>query len=473
VKSPDIRRVDLKALEKDSLHERCVELIRSGEYEQALTISLKLLNEDPDDAAALFQVSKCMLDQNRGGLAYNLMARAVKMRPDIPEMWIQYGQTHGETPEQWERAEWCFNKAIHLGKKMGKDFKMAQSCIGTLHYLQGNYDKAIENLNPLVDENPEAQQARGTKAFCHLAKHEWAEGWKYYAALADTKRRETYAYGDEPEWDGTPGKRLIISAEQGIGDELMYASCFPEVFRDSPYVVIECCPRLESLFKRSFPEAAAVYGTRWDTHVVWEVDHRPDAHVAMATLPSFYRNKTEDFPGDPYLTPNPDVVDAVRGMFAKLGPNPKVGIAWTGGSDKTRGHLRTRTLEELTPILRIPGIDWISLEYYRKDEEMAAYREERGIPIHTYHWLTERGLDYDLTAGLISQLDLVITVPTTSVQAAGGLGVECWTIVPEYTGWMFAQDTYPWANSVTPFRNPPMRDIEERLKEWMQVKRVA
>ena len=75
---------------------------------------------------------------------------------------------------------------------------------------------------------------------------------------------------------------------------------------------------------------------------------------------------------------------------------------------------------------------------------------------------------YDLAAALISQLDLVISVPTTGVQVAGGLGIETWCIVPKYTGWMFAKDTYPWASSVTPLHNPPMRELEERLQGWIQ-----
>lgn len=463
----------MSQLEKEAKHEQVVELIQNREYEKALSISIGLLNDDPDDPSALFQISKCMLDQEMMGMAHNLMARAVKMRPDIPEMWLQFGQTHGQTPEQWEKAEWCFKKAIKIGEEAGKDLKMAKSCIGTLHYLRGNYDKAIENLLPLVEGNPDAQQARSIMAFSLLAQQKWREGWEYYASLAETNRRETYAYGDEPEWDGTPGQRLIISGEQGIGDELMYASIFNQVMDDSPYVVIECMPRLEALFKRSFPEAKAVYGTRWDNHVVWEENHAPDAHVAMATLPRYYRNETEDFNGEPYLIPDPDIVDAVKGIFKKLGPNKKVGIAWTGGSDKTRGHLRTQTLENLAEMLKVPDIDFISLEYYKRDEEIAEFYENHGVPIHTYHWMTERGLDYDLTAGLISQLDLVISVPTTCVQAAGGLGVEVWCMVPEYTGWMFAQDTYPWADSVSPIHNSTPESLAVRLEGWMKKAKAA
>ena len=104
---------------------------------------------------------------------------------------------------------------------------------------------------------------------------------------------------------------------------------------------------------------------------------------------------------------------------------------------------------------------------------MLEYHEARGIPIHTYHWLTARGLDYDLTAGLISQLDLVISVPTTGVQMAGALGIPTWCIVPRYTGWMFAGPSYPWAASVTALRNPPIRELEDRLNQWLSTRIAA
>ena len=456
-------------IEKEATQERIVQLMRDKRSEQAVGLCLKMLNDDHDEPTALFQLSKLMVDQGNRGLAYNLMARAVKQRHDIPEMWVQYGQSHGETPEEWRKAEWCFRKALKIAAKQGKEVPYAHSFLGTLYYLQGKYDEALECLDKAIALKPDISHARSTKSFVHLAKREWAKAWPLYdELLKSTSGREQYAYGDEPEWDGTPGKRLIVSAEQGLGDEIMYASCFNDVIENNEHVVIECFPRLEGLFKRSFPEAAAVYGTRWEKEVVWEMDHAPDAHVAMATLPRYYRNKDEDFPGTPYLVADPDIASAVKGIFATLGPKPKVGIAWTGGSSKTRGHLRTRTLEELTPLLRIPDVDWISLEYHNRDHEIGEYYDARKIPIHTYHWLTGKGLDYDLTAGLINELDLVISVPTTGVQMAGALGVETWCIVPRYTGWMFAGDDYPWAKSVIPFHNPPIKRLAERMEGWLQ-----
>lgn len=463
----------MEKLEKEAKHEQIVEHIKKKQPDKALNLCLELLNDDHDDPQALFQLAKVLMDQNNTGLAYNLMSRAIKYRPDIPEMWIQYGQAHGESPEEWKKGIWCFRKALKLAEKQGKPLPAAHSMLGVSHYLLRDYDAALRHLETALEIKPDLHHALTSKSMVHLARHEWDKAWPLYDMMLQMRGREQYSYGDEPEWDGTPGKRLIISAEQGIGDEIMYASCIQECIDQNEHVVIECMPRLEGLFKRSFPGAAAVYGTRWDKHVIWGEDHKPDAHVAMASLPRFYRQSDEDFPGGPYLKADPDIMDAVQGIFRELGPNPKVGIAWTGGIHRTRGHLRTRTLDELTPLLRIPGIDWVSLEYHNRDEDIGAYYQQRKIPIHTYHWLTAKGLDYDLTAGLISQLDLVISVPTTAVQMAGALGIETWCMVPRYTGWMFAQDTYPWASSVVPLRNPGAKGLEARMLKWLKDRQTA
>lgn len=463
----DSRMLRLTQEQTYAKQEQVVQYIREKKWAEAITLVMEMLDNNHDDHAALFQLGKIMIEQKNPGFAYQVMARACKLAPDMPEMWHQFAQCQPENPEGWRKAEWCFRKAIKLGEKTGKKFPNAYSSMGTVEYLRLNYDAAMRHFDEALAIDPEHGHSLTTKAFVHLAKGEWDKAWELYDLLLDKGTREHYAYGDEPVWDGTPGQRIIISAEQGIGDELMYGSCIQDAIDNSEEVVIECMPRLEKLFKRSFPGAKAVYGTRWDMEVVWGEDHKPDAHVAMGTLPRFYRNSDDDFPKKPYLIPDPDVVNAVSGLLGALGPNPKIGIAWTGGSPTTRGHLRERSLDELTPLLRVPGVDWISLEYYDRSEEIGRYYEERKIPIHIYHWLTARGLDYDLTGGLISQLDLVISVPTTTVQASGGFGVETWVIVPRYTGWMFARDVYPWAASVTPIHNVSMKEMETRLQQWL------
>lgn len=469
--SKDSRNLQLTGDQIYAKQEQVVQHIRDKKWAEAITLCMEMLDNNHDDHAALFQLGKIMIEQHNKGFAYQVMARACKLAPDIPEMWHQFAQCQHENPEGWKKAEWCFRKAIKMGEKAGKTFPNAWSSMGAVEYLRGNYEGALKHLEQSLDIDPEHYHSLTTKAYVHLARGEWPVAWELYDLMLDRGKRECYSYGDEPNWDGTPGQRLIISAEQGIGDELMYGSCIPDAIENCSEVVIECMPRLEKLFTRSFPKAKAVYGSRWDMEVVWPEDHNPDAHVAMGTLPRFFRTTDEDFPGDPYLIPDSDIVNGVRGILDAMGSKPKVGIAWTGGSTQTRGHLRERTLDELTPVLRAPDVDWISLEYYNRSDEIDAYEAQRGIKIHTYPWLTARGLDYDLTAGLISQLDLVISVPTTTVQAAGGLGVETWVMVPRYTGWMFARDIYPWASAVTPIHNVSMKELEQRLQQWLAKRR--
>ena len=452
-------------MDKTEDYLRVKQLIEQNRHEEALHIAMQLLNENCNDATALYQVGIILMKQDHKGLAYNLFSRACKLNPNEPELWLQYSISHVDKPENWGKAEWCLKRSISLSREQNKSPDTALSNLAMLYYIKGDMRKARKYVSESLKEKPKNVHALSTLGFINLAEGRWQDAWQHYELMLGKGRREQYAYGDEPTWTGEKNKRLVVSGEQGIGDEIMYASCFNELIDNSKEVVIDCMPRLQGLFRRSFPKAF-VYGQRWNKEVFWDEDHKPEAHVAMASLPSFYRKKDEDFHGKPYLIPDPDITAAVKGMLNELGNKPKIGIAWTGGTMRTRGYLRDRSLEELLPILREDAI-WISLEYNDRDEEIVEFNKKRLVDIHTFHWLTKKGLDYDLTVALISQLDLVISVPTTAVQTAGGLGIETWVLVPKYTGWIFARDIYPWAASVKPLRQTPIKEIARRLREWL------
>lgn len=446
-------------------HNRIADLIAQGRDEEATPMIMDCLDHNPDDTVALFQLGVLLLKDHRKGLAYNLYARACKIDPHRSELWLNYARSHQDVPEKWGRTEWCLNKSIKLAKKTGKSTAAALANLAMLHYIEGDLESAQEEILEALRDDSENQNALVTQGFIHLAGGEWSKAWSLYDVMLKTGKREQYCYGDEPEWYGEKSKRIIISGEQGVGDEIMYASCFDEVIDDCESVVIECMPQLKNLFQRSFPRAK-VYGTRWDKEVFWDEDHNPQAHVAMASIPRFYRGSDKSFPGNPYLTPDSNMCAAVRGVLNSGDGRLKIGVAWTGGSQRTRGYLRTRTLEELTPLLR-QDADFISLEYHDRSEEIEEYSQKRKISIVQLPWLTKKGSDYDLMAALVSELDLVISVPTTVTQLAGSLGVPCWVMVPKYTGWIFAQDKYVWAKSVLPFRNPSMKDMALNLENWM------
>lgn len=446
--------------------QRLRELSKQERYSEATKVALDMLDENQDDYMALFELGTILMKEQRKGLAYNILARAAKLYPDEPEVWLAYSQAHSDKPENWGRIEWCLKKAIKLYVRQNKNPAVALANMAMLYYIKGDLEKAESYCDQALTTGKELGYVTTTKGFIHLARGEWSKAWMLYDQLLTRKggRREQYQYGETELWDGTPGKRLVINGEQGIGDELMYASCIDEAIIDCETVVIDCMPRLEGLFKRSFPEAH-VYGQRWDKEVVWTEDHNPDCHIAMASLPRYYRYNDNDFPGKPYLIADIGQKRAVRGLLGNT-DKPNIGIAWTGGSNKTRGFLRERTLEELLPILK-HDVNWISLEYHDKSEEIEEFYAKYKIPIAYYPWLTGIGLDYDLTAALIDELDLIISVPTSGVQMAGALGKECWVLVPKYTGWIFYREMYPWASSVRVFKNKSIGEIVSELDKWL------
>lgn len=449
--------------------DRVKALANRGDTAEAVNLLTNLLNDAPDDADALIRLGILLIKEDRHGLAYNVLARACKLAPDNPDAWLNFGRAHKDIPDQWGKTEWCLRKGLKLYAAQNKVDVTAWSNLAMLQYIKGDLEAAQKAIDLALDHDSENTNALATQGYIHLARGNWAKAWRLYDVMLAKGKREQYAYGDEPEWDGRKIDSLIISGEQGIGDEIMYASVFNDVLKDIPEVVIDCMPRLQKLFQRSFPQAT-VYGTRWDHEVFWVRDHAPQAHVAMASVPRFYRLEDEDFPGTPYLVPNPDIKQAVNGLLSTLGENPKVGIAWTGGTERTRGNLRTRTLEELLPILRIPGVDWVSLEYENREEEINEFEEKRKISVHSFPWLTGKGLDYDYTAALVSELDLIISVPTTVTQMAGAVGIECWVLVPKYTGWIFARDEYLWADSVSPLKNTSIKEVAEKLEQWLSAR---
>lgn len=297
-------------------------------------------------------------------------------------------------------------------------------------------------------------------SMCNLALGRW--DWENYNLnIGKIKDRKEITYKGEPRWDGTKGKRVVVYGEQGIGDEINFASCIPDLQKDCE-VLIDCDKRLEGLFRRSF--GVPTFGTRYKDEHRWAEKEQIDAHVAVGALPQFYRKKDEDFPGTPYLVPNPVMQVQWRALLDSLGPRMKVGIAWNAGRPHTFGERRSIPLETLAPLFEL-DCDFISLEY-RPPEGHEKYG------IHHWPWGVEC-YDYDQTAALVAELDLVISVTTTVHHLAGALGKECWVLVPERSLWQQNRDVFPWAKSVKLFRQKgswPIQTLVQKLSSRLSMR---
>ncbi len=445
---------------------RAKALREEHQYEQALALILEVLDDDPENPQALFQAGGLFILLDKKGLAHNLMARCLKFAPDSPEAWINYGRTLADTPEGWEESEQCFFRAL----EMNPQSRAAYENLGALELGRCNPAKSIAYCLKALELDAQSRVAISTLGFAQLMDGDWQNGWKNYHTMLGHRSRPLIQYGDLPEWDGSPGKSVIVNGEQGIGDEILYASMIADMAKDCRYVIYDGMERLNGLMCRSLPDNVIVAGSRWKDELELPAEIAPDAQITQAGVGMFYRTSDESFPGTPYLRADPTQRLAMRSVLDSFGPHPKVGIAWTGGTKFSRRHFRQRTLEWLTPLLRVQGVHWISLEYHDRSAEIAAYARQRRISVENLHWIT--GLkEYDQTAALVAELDLVIAVPTSVTQLAGALGTPAWVMVPETTGWLFSHEPYVWASCVRLFRNRPVKDVAQAFQTWLNAYR--
>lgn len=381
------------------------------------------------------------------GLSYTINRRAADLCPGNAAIWHNIGKCYHEK-QQEEKAEEYFKKALKLNPSFYNSLEGLAMC----SVNRGRFGEAIAYANRALAEDPEALEAKLNRGIAYLALKRWREGWRdYNYNIGIDKNRKELTYGKESRWDGTKGLDVVCYGEQGIGDEISFASCLPDLIRDSKSVTIECDGRLERLFQRSFP-MTKVYGTRYKENRPWKSDKTFDARVPLGQLPYFYRKKDEDFSGNPYLIPNPQMRLQWKALLESLGTKPKIGIAWTGGIPKTGQKRRTVGLDTFGPLFNAIDAEWVSLQYKDTDGIKGA-EEKYGVKIHDWHW-GNRDWDYDQTVALISELDLVISVCTSVVHVAGGLGKECWCLVPHFPMWRYLNegDWFPWAKSVKLFR---------------------
>jgi ADP-heptose:LPS heptosyltransferase len=302
----------------------------------------------------------------------------------------------------------------------------------------------------------------------------WEEGFKEYEWGFESGDRQRRIYSNPPElvpeWDGSPGHRVVVYGEQGIGDEIMFASAIPDLKKDCE-VVFDCHPRMVNLFERSFK--VICYGTRKDNELHWPKHEPLTARVSIGSLFKFYRSNGE-FPKAPYLKPDPDLVASYRARLEALGPGPYVGIGWQAGTKATRQDLRSIKLKSFNDMIDTAGT-FVSLQYTAGSGAKAQrYREQTGRVVHHWDDVVETGPDeenrytgynYDHTVALVAALDLVIVPNTAVVHVCGAIGKECWTITPAAPAWRYqlSGDEMPMYSSVRQFRGADAIDTISRL----------
>lgn len=462
---------------------QAVELDKAGKHKEAEKIYNELLNADFENPIATAALGMCLASQEKNGLAAILMRKALDNIDGMMDGFHRLGvSTKGDEAAHkkflaTKKAE-CLNALGTCYKHENKIpearvlFEEARACIepnadilnniATLSINEGNPQVALDHLNQAIAIQSDHPQAKWNRSLCNLEMGLYTEGWEEYdyGFTAMVRGERNYAAEPMPVWDGSPGKTIVVYGEQGIGDEIMFASCLPDLLACSKQVVFDCHKKLHTLFANTWPEMD-IYPTREDEALHWPMkpDNTPrypfDCRIAIGSLPKFFRPTLLSFPGLSYIKPPHDKEMEMNARLAALGPKPKIGISWIGGHKRTRVEVRSLQLEQLLPILK-QDADFISIQYTDQALEIAEFEHAHGIKIHQFP--EAKSDNYADTAALVANLDLVITVCTSLVHLAGSMGVPTWVLTPSRPAWRYRLDLdhMPWyGKSVTLFRQDP------------------
>jgi hypothetical protein len=420
------------------LFQEATEHHTNGRFAEAEKLYDMLLSQNHDNAGLMATLGTLYLQTGKYGHAVHFLEAAHRNKLIQSDVLSNLSLAYKNSGQQ-EKARDYIEKACQV----------ADPCAGALANYSGFFtncgtpEKALELCDKAIEKEPELIVAHWNRALALLEMAEWEKGWEEHEwGLKPAKHvsamRVDRKIGDIPTWDGTPGKTVMITGEQGLGDEIMFASMIPDV-KSVGNVIIECHKRLVTLFEKSFN--VPCFGTREDTSISWPFDYKIDYRIQSGSLGKFFRRSKDSFPGTPFLKADP----------VEKGKKFRVGISWTGGAKAGRIKTRTVPLSWWQPILE-QDCEFVSLQYTDQGEEIATI-ENLGHEIKQYDFMTDRTLDYYETAKVVASCDLVISSCTSVIHLAGALGVPCWVLVPNKPAWRYGvKGPMPWYRSVRLYR---------------------
>ena len=442
-------------------------LLAANENAEAQKYLDRAIEEGAEDIKVLSDLAQCLSNLEKHAEALAIRRQVFELEPSFLH------QAHLaatlSTACYYEEALTLFDDLIEREPARKSVFLVSYA---VAQAYSGHFDKALALLNEALAIQPRDANLHLQRAQINLLMGNFAEGWAGYAyrGLAYTRQYRVLPF---KKWRGQDisGKCIVVLAEQGLGDQVMLASCLPDLLASGPArVVVEVIGRVAPTLARSFPQCEIVH-TKQDKKMEWaKTVGDVDYFVPLGDLPQYFRTSLDAFPGKAYLKADPERVAFWRQKLEATGPRPWIGVSWRGGLQATRRVLRSMSPAELAPMTAAVNATWISLQYGSVDEDL---KTAAAANVKLKHW-NEAIADLDEFAALIEALDAVVTVCNTTVHYAGALGKRVLVLAPHIPEWRYGLNSthMPWYPDARVFRQPQHNDwpgvvseATERLKD--------
>ena len=468
-----------------------LKLSSQGRHAEAIAQFEQALAQDPADTRVLFALGNTASRLGLAGAAEQFFRQVLALEParleaivnlaDLLRANAQFDAAIALLQPALAREPQNPELLLTLGTAVREkgDFRQARTHYEAALAARPNYAPALANLADMVSDagdrdhartlydqavkaDPKNPQIRLNRAVLHLLNGDLKQGWRDYAARTDVPGKVPVPAGEQrlASWTGGPLKRirLLVRAEQGVGDQILFASLIPGLAArakaEGGSVILECEPRLAPLFARSFPDVTvrpAVIKTLGDVPTAdygWlKAAGGANAAVLLGSLPKYLRGTPEDFP-KPHKFLMPDAQERAhwRAIFeAEAGTRKIIGISWRSGKSAGGDRmLQYAPLQEWAQFIKATDATFVCAQYAAADEEIAALQEMSGRKILVPENLDQKN-ELDRTCAMLAALNVVISAPTAVSWLAAGAGVPTLKLLTSPVWTAMGQSHEPFA----------------------------
>lgn len=441
-------------------------LSSSKQFDAALAVLRHIEDSHPDHVDVARALADVLVNLKRPAEAVVCAQRALAKDAGDADVHCILGLAYNQ---QWEleKAEHHGRRAVELEPDNGPH----HSNLAIILRTRGKHQESLECFERALTLAPDSEATLFSMALELMTVGRFEQAWPLFDVGIRMALRLPNFLVDVPALkhrDEVAGKRVLVRREQGVGDEVYFASVLPDLIKEADHCLIECTAKLKPLFTRSFPTATVL--AEADLMAMEPVP--ADRQTLIGSLPGRYRQTLAQFP-NPHRFLVPDAARAAefRQRLAALPGAVKVGVVWRSRSVGDVRAPHYLTLAHLAPVLAVPGIAAVSLQY---DDDMAnvrrevtAARDSHGVSMHMFDDLDTFD-DIDGLTALIDACDVVIGPITAVMHLAGGLGKPALEWLAIHSEQNLGQSYCPFTPSVEAFVPGTVWDKDEIVRLLLQ-----
>jgi len=420
--------------------------LENGEPEKAAEYFRETVYLAPKNWEAYLNWGRALTDLGKSDAALDVYRQAVELQPNNPLVLNNLGLALlGE--DSLETSIEYLQRAIQAAPK----FVEAHCNLGLVYRRAGRLEEAERVLVRALELDPKSEKGLATLGTIRFMQGELAEAWDFRC-----RRFERPGFGGRyaawPLWRGEDlaGKVLLVWGDQGVGDEILFASMLPDLAASGGRVLFHCDDRMVPVYGRSLPAVTAV-SRNADPEAA--AGSPIDFQIPLEGLGAFFRATIDSIPGKPsIITADPDLTRKKRAAYRGDDDVTLVGVSWLS-TNRELGKDKAIDLARFSALPLGPGVRLIDLQYGDTTEQRAAFERETGHAIlHDDDF--DQLQDLESFAAQVAAMDAVVSVSSTTAHFAGGLGVPAFVMLntAPLHYWFLDREDSPWYPSLRLFR---------------------